>query len=102
MFNHSLVFKFLVLFLLFNLFLKLLKKTEDSKWKISIAELIKEKRFLQLHPFFFFDFDWIGVVPSTRGKEKQGVNSFEGGVTGLKNKKKKKREENAVERTKTH
>lgn len=89
MFNHSLVFKFLVLFLLFNLFLKLLKKTEDSKWKISIAELIKEKRFLQLHPFFF-DFDWIGVVPSTRGKEKQGVNSFEGGVTGLKNKKKRK------------
>lgn len=41
-------------------------------------------------------------MPSTRGKEKQGVNSFEGGVTGLKNKKKKKREENAVERTKTH
>lgn len=29
-------------------------------------------------------------MPSTRGKEKQGVNSFEGGVTGLKNKKKEK------------
>lgn len=72
MFNHSLVFKFLVLFLLFNLFLKLLKKTEDSKWKISIAELIKEKRFLQLHPFFFFFFlISIGSVSCHRREEKK-------------------------------
>lgn len=69
MFNHSLVFKFLVLFLLFNLFLKLLKKTEDSKWKISIAELIKEKRFLQLHPFFFLIS--IGSVSCHRREEKK-------------------------------
>lgn len=32
-------------------------------------------------------------MPSTRGKEKQGVNSFERGVTGLKKERKKKRKE---------